>query len=308
MTRILYAGIDGGGTKTAIVIVDETGNVVSRVQVSTSNAAVVGHEAAGTVLRQGITDALAAAGPDAILASAWFGLSGSDRPEDHQRLRPHVAGLATEIRMSNDAELLLGALPGSIGVAVVSGTGSIAFGRAASGERARAGGWGHIFGDEGSGYDLARRALDAYSREIDGRGPSTSLTPRLKAHLGLVEPYQLIAWAYAKETTKGDIARLSRLVVTEADAGDAVARGIVEGSARELATTVGTVARRLGFSHALPLALTGGMLVQVATFRQLVLDRLRGEWPEIHAQLVDDPALAAARSLCHTHTAKAPSP
>jgi len=304
MTLSVFAGIDGGGTKTVVVLVDESGAELNRVQTSTSNAAIVGHDAAGEVLRSALIDALNGAGVESPISAAWFGLSGSDRPEDHRHLNPHLYDLATEIRMTNDAELILGALPDSVGVAIVSGTGSVAVGRNAQGARARSGGWGQIIGDEGSGYDFARRMFDAYSREVDGRGPGTTLTSRLMSHLSLTEPHQLIAYVYKSDTTKADLAKLAFIVVEEADVGDAVALDIIAASARELANTASAVARRLGFEMTLPLALTGGMLVHVDRFREQVLDGLRSNWPALESRIVLDPALAAAQAMAIASTSQ----
>ncbi|MDQ3657506.1 MAG: hypothetical protein M3457_20820, partial [Chloroflexota bacterium] len=94
MTQVVFAGVDGGGTKTTVVLVDEAGIECARVEAATSNAAVVGHGAAGTVLRAAIEKARRQVGGDVTIASAWFGLSGGDRPEDHIRLRPFVEHLA----------------------------------------------------------------------------------------------------------------------------------------------------------------------------------------------------------------------
>jgi len=304
MTRSVYAGIDGGGTKTVVVLVDETGVEVSRVHASTSNAAIVGHDLAGEVLRTALVDALEGIGGESRISVGWFGLSGSDRPEDHCRLRPFVRDLIDDIHMTNDAELVLGALPDSVGVAIVSGTGSIAFGRNARGQRARSGGWGQIIGDEGSGYDFARRMFDAFARDVDGRGPGTTLTGRLISHLPLAQPHQLIAYVYNPDTSKADIAKLARIVVEEADAGDAVASEIMGASAEELAKTASACARRLGFETNLPLALTGSMFLHVDRFRDLVLDELRSEWPVLNYQIVVDPALTAARSLAEASRLK----
>jgi N-acetylglucosamine kinase-like BadF-type ATPase len=298
MIKRIFAGIDGGGTKTAVVLVDESGTEQARVETTTSNAAVVGHDAAGSVLRQALVDALEMIGAAATkISGAWLGLSGSDRPEDHRRLKPYVADLVHEIRMTNDAELILGALPDSVGLAIVSGTGSIAFGRNANGERARSGGWGQIIGDEGSGYDLARRMFEAYARHIDGRGPGTTLTARLTAELALAEPFQLIAHVYDPATTKGDLASLSRLVIEEANAGDQVANEIITGSALQLVETASAAARRLGFTESLPIAMTGGMLVHIERFRAVVIDGLQRQWPTLDVHIVDDPALTAARAI-----------
>lgn len=305
MTTVLYAGVDGGGTKTTVVLVDASGIERARITRSTSNVAVVGHDAAGKVLRSAMEAARALADDGATITGAWFGLSGSDRPEDQRRLRPYIEDLVPDIRMTNDAELILGALPGAVGVAIVSGTGSIAVGRNVAGERARSGGWGQIIGDEGSGYDLARRMFDAFAREVDGRGPATSLTARLREYLSLTEPHQLIAYVYRPETSKADIAGLSNIVIKEADRGDPVAVEIVTASATQLAETAAAAARALQFTERLPLALTGGLLVNIERFRGVVLEALGEEWPEIDCQIVTDPALTAAQSLARSSTPEA---
>ncbi len=199
--------------------------------------------------------------------------------------------------MTNDAELALGALPHEVGVAMVSGTGSVAFGRNAEGTKTRAGGWGHIFGDQGSGYDMAKQALLAFSAEIDGYGEKTSLTSRLMAHWNLTDPFTIINRVYDPKTTKGDIAALSRIVVEEAAKGDEVARRIITTAAKDLARFGRAVAHRLELGPSLSLALVGGTLVHVEPFRTQVIDEFRDDWDLTSVELVEDPALSAARSL-----------
>jgi glucosamine kinase len=295
MKTVVYAGVDGGGTKTTVVLIDVSGKEVARHTTSSSNAAVVGHEAAGQVLREAMEHVLEEV--DASLGGAWLGLSGGDRPEDHHLLRPHLRHLSQQLRFTNDAELALGALPEESGLVVVAGTGSIAFGRSRSGERIRAGGWGHIMGDEGSGYDLARRMLVAIAAHVDGNGPATSLRERLMTHLSLDEPFQLIGWVYAKERTKGEIAGLSSLVLEAADDGDRVALTIVQLAAEDLASTAVAAGRRLNPPTRLAVALAGGLLTGSERFRAAFLAALKNDIPDIDVSLVFDPALIAARSL-----------
>ena len=304
MSEPCFVGIDGGGTKTSVVAVDAKGDELARIRTTTSNAAVVGHDVAGATLRSALDDLAAQLPPATHIETVWFGLSGGDRPEDHVKLRPHVVGLAAELRFTNDAELILAALPDGVGVAAVAGTGSIAYGRNRSGAFARAGGWGHVFGDEGSGYDLARRAFAAMAAETDALGPETTLTARLTKELNLSEPFQLIAWVYATARTKGDIARISRLVIDEADRGDPVAQVIVSDSAKELALAISAVVRRLGLGQPVRLALTGGLLTNATRFRDHVINRVAREFGEIKHLVVSDPALAAARSLAHSSSMK----
>lgn len=297
MSSAYFAGVDGGGTKTEIVLVDETGQELARQTTGTSNAAVIGHDAAIAVLRQLLADVSLEAGVKLPLEGIWCGLSGSDRPEDHVKLRPPLEQFATELTLTNDAELAVGALPNRIGVAMVSGTGSIAFGRNAAGDRKRASGWGHVFGDYGSGYDVARKALYQYSAMVDGYGPDTTLVERFTEHFDLPEPYSIINRIYNTETTKGDIARLSRLVVAEAQGGDEVSQQILRDVANDLATYANAVATRLGLGPILDLAMVGGMLTHVDVFRHHVLDTLAQNWQIGQVQVVTDPALTGAQFI-----------
>lgn len=297
MSKAYFAGVDGGGTKTEMVLVDEIGTEIAREITGTSNSAVIGHHRAIEVLRELISNVASGAGVDLPITGLWCGLSGSDRPEDHVKLEPPLKTLAATLTLTNDAELAIGALPNRVGVALVSGTGSIAFGRNADGVRKRASGWGHIFGDFGSGYDVARKALLQYSAYVDGYGSETSLLERFTEHYDLADPYSIINRIYDPATTKGDIARLSRIVVAEAEAGDAVSRQILLDVAADLATYADAVARRLQLGPKLDLAMVGGMLTHVEVFRQHVLAHLSSNWEIGRVELVTDPALTGARFI-----------
>ncbi len=297
----VYVGIDGGGTKTTLVAVDDSGSEIARLHTSTSNAAVIGHEAAAATLSSALVELAAQCNADLPFAAAWFGLSGSDRPDDHRRLLPVLQPLVTSITMTNDAELIIGGLPGGVGVALVAGTGSIAFGRNGLGERVRAGGWGHLFSDEGSGYDITVRMLRAFAAAADGRGPATSLTERLVQHFELREPHQLIARIYDPAMTKASLARLSILATEEAARGDAVALSILDSAASSLAELGVAAARKLALLDGLPLVLTGGLLIHNDGYRERVLACI-GQHATIHqVSIVDDPAMTAARALWASH-------
>lgn len=297
MSTAYFAGVDGGGTKTAIVLVDENGTELVRKTTTTSNSAVIGHAKAIEVLVDLISSTAADAGVSLPLTGLWCGLSGSDRPEDHVQLEPPLAKLADALTLTNDAELAMGALPNRVGVAMVSGTGSIAFGRNAAGQRHRASGWGHVFGDYGSGYDVARKGLYHYSAFVDGYGPATSLLERFTEHYKLEDPYSIINRIYDPNTTKGAIAKLSRIVVAEAAAGDEVSAQILREVAHDLATYVDAVARKLELGPSLDLAMVGGMLTHVDPFRNHVLNELAENWAIGDVQLVTDPALTGAQYI-----------
>lgn len=292
----LYAGIDGGGTKTLAVVVDAEGHERGRHAAGSGNYAAVGVARAVANIRAAIEGAVAAAGGGAQPAAAWIGLAGVDRPEDWDLLLPHLDPLAGVVRLSNDAELALTALDQALGVAVIAGTGSIALGRDASGTLVRAGGWGHVIGDEGSGWDMGRLALQAVARATDGRGPGTSLVAAVVGHWDLSSPDGIYGVLYP-DTDKALIARLTSVVLAEARAGDTVAREILEHAAGEIALLALTAGERLVFPEAgLPLALAGGILVNEADFRAMVLERVRERRTLGQVAVVQDAPLSAARA------------
>lgn len=291
-----FAGIDGGGSKTVVVVVDESGCERARIRTTSTNQAVIGTEAVIATLRAGLRDAAEAAGTSLPFTRAWFGLSGFDRPEDRARMEPSLRQLARSVAMTNDARLVLAGLAGGVGIVLIAGTGSIAFGTDPTGRAARAGGWGSLMGDEGSGWRMGRDALAAVARATDGRGPATQLTERILSHWRIDDPYNLILRVYDPKTTKADIAELSGIVFAAAREGDGVAAGIVDEAVHALAAIPVAVAGRLSFPDAIPLAFAGGLLLYRDIFRQRIEDLISARVPVSPPVLIDDPALAAARA------------
>jgi N-acetylglucosamine kinase-like BadF-type ATPase len=291
-----FLAIDGGGSKTLAIIVDAAGRESGRGVAGSSNHEAVGRERAVAELHSAARAAMAQAELTMPLEAAWLGLAGVDHQHDVDALLPRVRDLARTVTMTNDAELVLGALPGSIGVAVIAGTGSIALGQNAASETARAGGWGHVMGDEGSGYAIGREALQAAVRAADGRGQATVLLEGILATWDLASPELLLGHVY-RAFDKTAIAALAPLVLTSAGQGDTRARRIVRRAANELALAVTTVGRALHFSRErLPLALGGGLLAHGDELRALLLRRLARDWT-VEAAIVAQPALCAARAL-----------
>ena len=161
--RELLLGLDGGGSKTLALLADAEGRVIGRGIAGASNYQNIGETAAWAALDTAIAAAFADAGlePSAV-AAVGLGLAGVDRPEDRALFEGWAARRfgGAPVVIANDAELVLAAgTPDGWGIALISGTGSIVFGRSPQGEMARAGGWGHIMGDEGSGYAIGVEAL-----------------------------------------------------------------------------------------------------------------------------------------------------
>lgn len=296
MTEAYYLGVDGGGSKTLAVIVNERGEEVGRGLANGANYNTVGLEAAVQHVYTAVEQATRSAGSRLPLRKAWLGLAGIDRQADHDLLLPHMRGLAEQVRLTNDGELLLAGLENAVGVVLISGTGSIALGRDAGGRRARSGGWGHILGDEGSGYAIAQQALQAVVRASDGRGPQTALRERILQAWNLRDTDELIGEVYG-EPEKAKIASLSSCVMITARGGDQVAASILQQAARELALAVHAVCQALDFSHQeIPLALGGGLLINEADFCTQVIQQIRHSQPIGEVVLVSHPTLTAARA------------
>ena len=295
-TGLFSLGVDGGGSKTLAVIVNERGEEVGRGLAGGANYNAIGLEEAIKHVYAAVEQASNAAHCKPPFHKAWLGLAGIDRQADHNLFLPHLSELAEVVRLTNDAELLLAALDKGYGVVLISGTGSIALGRDFSGRRARSGGWGHILGDEGSGYSIAQHALQAVVRASDGRGPQTALRDRILQAWNLQNTDELIGEIYG-EQDKAKIASLSSWVMITARAGDQVAATIVQQAAKELALAVHAVCQLLEFpGQEIPLALGGGLLINEADFCTQVIQHIRHYQPIGQVALVAQPTLSAARA------------
>jgi len=261
-------GVDGGGSKTLALAADLQGHVLGRGLAGPSNYHAVGLEAATAALETAIAAALEATQiPSAVvsIAALCLGLAGMGRPEDRAVMQTWAAERfpGATVAVVTDAQLVLAAgTPAGWGLALISGTGSLAYGEDAAGRNARAGGWGYLLGDEGSGYAIGLAALRAVMRAADGRGPATALTAAVLAHWGLQQPQELVRHVYRPELGRTEIAALAALVDAAAGQGDAVARALTAEAGRELALAVQAVARQLAFTGAVPCAVAGSVLVK----------------------------------------------
>jgi N-acetylglucosamine kinase-like BadF-type ATPase len=269
----LLLAVDGGGTKTQALVTDLQGKVLARGLGPGSNVHNVGFEQSCKAVTTAIEGALlqvvglrsARAGQSwrgAPIAAACFGLAGVDAPEDEAEIARWVRQqtIAERFVVVNDGELVLaGGTPDGWGVALISGTGSVCLGRASDGRAVRVGGWGPLLSDEGSGYEIATQALRAVTRSVDGREQAPGLVSAVLRHWSLRDPSALIRFVHAPTATAAEIAGLAPVVMEQAQRGDAVAKGILQKAAVELARQVTTVIERLKLSRP-PLALAGGML------------------------------------------------
>jgi N-acetylglucosamine kinase-like BadF-type ATPase len=289
-------GIDAGGTKTVCLLADDTGQVIAEARGAGANLQTVGELGVEKVLHTVMEEAMAEhpVSPVAIC----LGMAGVDRPEERRVVQSIMRRIGYKSRalIVNDALIALVAGVGDQpGVVLVAGTGSIAYGRNAANQAARAGGWGHVVGDEGSGYWIGREALRAALRDADGRGPATTLTAQLVAHFGVSQPSGLVRVIYDRNLQPRAVATVAVCVQEAADAGDVVARGILEDAATELVIAARSVITRLGLaSDAFPCLLAGGMY-RAVPFLAAALSRRVPEGAPLAdvRELKVDPALGA---------------
>ena len=231
----LFLGVDGGGSSTVGLVADETGRVIREGRGGPSNVSDL------AVFEKNLREAVGAPGSE--FESACFGFSGG---VEGKGLVAREFVKAKHYSIVHDASIALtGATAGAPGVVVIAGTGSIAFGRNAEGRTARAGGWGHVFGDEGGAFDIVRQALRAVLRLEEGWGRATALHVSLLEATGAASANDLLHRVYTSEFPKHRIAGLAKVVDELACSGDAAAIDILNGAAQSLATIASAVRGQL---------------------------------------------------------------
>jgi N-acetylglucosamine kinase-like BadF-type ATPase len=289
-------GLDAGGTKTVCLLADLDGRVLAEARTSGGNLQAVGELEIETLLHDVIEKVIGdrPLPPSAIV----LGMAGVDRADDAQVMRRVLRRIGFKARtlITNDALIaLVAAIGHEPGVVLIAGTGSIAYGRNARDEAARAGGWGYVLGDEGSGYWIGRHALRAVVRESDGRGHPTAMTPLVLAHFGVERASELVRAVYDGALRPSAIAAVARAVQTAAEAGDELALQILSVGARELASSARAVIVRLGLrDEPFDAVLSGGIMNAVPKLAAEVEAQLQQLAPRCRVQrLQREPAHGA---------------
>jgi glucosamine kinase len=307
-------GFDGGGTKTDCVLAAESGAVRARGTAGPSNPFRVGFGAAFGALREAAEKALAGtpmltpigvpglvqgetqAGA-ADVAAVCAGLAGVGQPADAEKMRALLAAEFPRalVRICTDLELVLSAGPPGPAMVLVAGTGSAAIGRSANGEVTRIGGHGPMISDEGSAYDVGRRAVVGAQREFDRSGKDSELGKRILREMGSPQ------WADLRKRIQAApdevFPRLFSVVAALADSGDQASQGILRNAAYQLSSMATTLAERLHLADdPFPLVKTGGMIGRCKYFDAQLHERLRVTLPQAEpCSLEIAPAEAAAR-------------
>lgn len=248
-THLLYLGVDGGGTKTHIALMNAAGKVTCEGFAGPSNPLRVGVETAVSNIIKAINDACDRGGLSrGDIAAATLGLAGVRRADLRQRIRESFNERlrVRKIEVITDAEIAwFASTLGKPGLVVIAGTGSVCFGKDERGKIAVSGGWGPLAGDEGGGVGIARDALHAVAKASDGRGMPTELSKRASEYFRAAGPENLIVAIYSPQVDNVRIAGFAREVVETAAQGDKIAVGIVEEAGRELGIAATAVIKKL---------------------------------------------------------------
>ncbi len=304
--RKYIIGIDGGSTKTVGLLADLDRVIHAKGESGPSNYHVVGEAQTKRVLADLILQLLDGANTTLENCAGFcLGMAGLARPADQEVIGQicDEIGIGRSRILTHDAQIALVGGAGKLtegkshvagleGIIVIAGTGSIVYGVNAEGSEARAGGWGHLLGDEGSGYDIALRGLRAVARAADGRGIPTQLTYLMLDEIGLKQPSDLIRWVYT--ASKDRVAGLARWVFIGRDAGDRVARQIVEYAADELTLAAKVVIDQLRFDNQFDVVFSGGIFAHQSGFVDLLRARLQAVAPKAQIGLAKhEPAYGA---------------
>ncbi|QAY78205.1 N-acetylglucosamine kinase [Sphingosinicella sp. BN140058] len=277
----LFLGVDGGGTKTEFVCVDAAGKVVARAITGTTYHLQVGHAVVVERLQEGIGTVCRDLGiTPAGIEFGFFGLPAFGEDADADIVLEQACGrLLGHDRYACGNDVVCG-WAGSLGcedgINIVAGTGSIGYGEH-QGRTARAGGWGEVFGDEGSAYWIAVQGLGLFSRMSDGRAPREAFYDRMRVALAFEQDLDLCQRVMGPPAMpRGDIAGLAKLVSEAAHDGERGAQAILAGAADELAALAFAVRKQLDYPEGVPaqISWSGGVLLQEHLVRDAFLARL----------------------------------
>jgi N-acetylglucosamine kinase-like BadF-type ATPase len=290
-------GFDGGGTKTECVLMDEARHILARSRSGPSNPYRVGSKAAFTAIQEGAQRAIAEARIDRdSVAALCAGLAGASHEELSGQMRALLSNAfpSAAVNVCTDLDLVLAAAGDGPAVVLVAGTGSSAMARNSEGQYFRAGGYGPQIGDDGSAYDVGRRAVLACLRERDRTGDDCPLGHRILAQLGNR------TWPEIQQSIRAApdqvFPRVFPIVASAAENHDELARILLHDAAREFAALVRVVAIRAGLQGTpFLIAKTGGMLGRSAFFDAQLDRELREAEPKARLGVFSDLAQAAAR-------------
>jgi len=279
-------GIDGGGTKTDSAIADLSGKIIHLTTGKPSNFLVVGIEEAVENIFALIEENLfKLEGDFAEVKQIVIGAAGAGRKEDAQLLEKSFKDYSDQqgvhfkgIKVVSDAHIALeGAFPDSAGCILIAGTGSILFGKDENGIIHRVGGFGRLIGDEGSGYSIGRKALNAVSKESDGRGEASLISELLNAKMNSSSSTSIINEVYKE---KLDVASVAKIVIEAAEEGDMIAEDILDEEADELVLHIKSLMNKIQTDN-LNVAFSGSLIDNKNFYSDLLKQKIKSTLPKV---------------------------
>jgi N-acetylglucosamine kinase-like BadF-type ATPase len=283
-------GVDGGGSRTDVLLVGLDGTVVTERSGGPTNLQVVGITQAARMLFDLIQDCCKKEDCSSeSLQNIVLGIAGAGRVSDKTALLDalHSMSLKKKFPLKNivvesDVRIALeAAFAGEAGIVVIAGTGSIALYRTEDRKILRAGGWGKILGDEGSGYAIAKTALSAVLRQHDSRGEKTILTKKMFEHFVLRSVEELVPKVYQEGL---DLASFTPKVFEAASERDRVANNILVENANELVMLVRVLIMQVRPKRKLPVALMGGLIESENLYSKMVREKITSSLPQVVVQ------------------------
>jgi N-acetylglucosamine kinase-like BadF-type ATPase len=293
-------GIDGGGTKTRMKLADMDGGLLACFEGGPANINTVGIEGLEKVLKELTSQGLEKIGGDfSGCMTVCLGMAGAGRSADKAVIRDILQkiGFNTDIIVTDDAfTALYGGIGSGEGVILISGTGSICYGRDSLGQTRRAGGWGYIAGDEGSGYDIGLHALKHAVRSLDGREAASLLADMVMDQIKLTG-MDVVQLVYRSGVGKNAIAQLAPLVDAAFAEGDSFAEKILRNAVEELMLSVKSVVDGLCLRNGhFQLALGGSVLDKSNYVTEGIIKRMSREYPSANVfKAKNDAAWGAVR-------------
>ncbi|MFJ5761983.1 N-acetylglucosamine kinase [Neobacillus sp. NPDC093182] len=287
---IKLLAVDGGGTKTLAVLVNEDGTILGEGKAGASNYQVVGAEAAKEALVEAILAAFHHAGGLVDVEKAVFALAGIDTTKDEKIVEGVVqrAVHALSIKIGslvveNDClSALLGATQHKAGILLIAGTGSIVYAHDGNKQIVRSGGWGHRVGDEGSGYWIGKQAIQAVLKMQDGRGEKTLLSQLVLDKFRFSKIEDLYNWTYSDAYSVDDVGALAAVVDEAYRLGDAVSKRILDHAVNELILLLKTAIVKAGIQNdGFELILQGGVFHHNAYIKEQVLEKIQQITPNV---------------------------
>ncbi len=289
-----FIGLDGGGTKTKCIITDENLNVISEKVGGPSNFLMLGTETVTETIIQLIESCVKDSELDFhSISSIVLGTTGGGRRTDAEILENSIFNYARQknlpislFRVESDARIALeGAFSGKSGSILIAGTGSIMFGKDKNGTIHRVGGFGRFLGDEGSGFRLGQKGLNAVAKQFDGRGEKTLLSEYVYHEFSIKSPEELITEIYRNNF---DIASVAPLVIRAAENSDKIAQEIIETESVEVILHISSMKRKLN-EKILLLSFIGSLLTKDNYYSYLIKEKIVQQFDDVLIKEAENP-------------------